>query len=428
MSNFTQVATEEDQLRLKKIITLVGLGYLFLILCDPKDGIAKISIQFILKDQLHLNPGQLSAFFALIFMPWYFKPLAGLLTDNFSFLGTRRKGYLVTATTLCGAVWLGLAFIPKTYETMVFMLMTINIGLVTAQTTLGGMLVQYGNEFKATGRMSSIRNGAENLGVLVAGLIGGWIAAHFLGPGLAVVGVLLWVLMFLFVKLLKEPKAEKGDVSAVKSTIAQIKSLFTSKSMWVATIFWMLVRFSPGFQTPLFFHQSETLKLSPEFIGFLAFINAGTGLVGSFLYIYLCKKYPLRTLLYGGVILSVLSAFCYLGYNSQSGAMWVESAAGMGTGMAFLAILDLLARSTPKGSEALGYSLIFSFGNMSLLGSDVLGSNLYEKFHHNFTPMVWINSGTSALVLLAIPFLPKILVEHTDGHHAEVGAELYHDA
>jgi hypothetical protein len=108
--------------------------------------------------------------------------------------------------------------------------------------------------------------------------------------------------------------------------------------------------------------------------------------------------------------------------------MWVESAAGMGTGMAFLAILDLLARSTPKGSEALGYSLIFSFGNMSLLGSDVLGSNLYETFHHNFTPMVWINSGTSALVLFAIPFLPKILVEHTDGHHAEVGAELYHDA
>ncbi len=198
--------------------------------------------------------------------------------------------------------------------------------------------------------------------------------------------------------------------------------------MWVATGFWMLVRFSPGFQTPLFFHQTDTLHLKPDFIGYLAFINAGTGLVGSFAYIYLCKTYPLRSLLYGGVILSVLSAFCYLGYNSQIGAMFVESAAGLGTGMAFLSILDLLARSTPKGCEALGYSLIFSFGNISLQGSDILGSSLYEKFHHNFTNMVWINSGTSALVLLAIPFLPLALVSRTDGHHSEVGAEIYHEA
>jgi MFS family permease len=428
MSNFNQTATDADQLRLRRIITLVGLGYLFLILCDPRDGIAKISIQFLLKDHIHLKPEQLASFIAFISLPWYFKPLAGLLTDNFSFLGTRRKGYLVFASAIAGALWLVLALIPKTYNSMLYMLLVINIALVTAQTTLGGMLVQSGQEFAATGRMSSIRNGAENLGVLTAGLIGGYVAAHFLGIGLAVVGVLLWVLVVMFVRLLKEPKAEKAEVGAFRTTLNQFKLLFSSRTMWVATGFWMLVRFSPGFQTPLFFHQTDTIHLTPEFIGYLAFINAGTGLIGSFAYIYLCKKYSLRTLLYGGVILSVLSAFCYLGYNSQTGAMLVESAAGLGTGMAFLAILDLLARSTPKGCEALGYSLIFSFGNISLQGSDVLGSSLYEKFHHNFTNMVWINSGTSALVLLAIPFLPRVLVSHTDGHHSEVGAELYHDA
>lgn len=428
MSDFTRAATDADQLRLRKIITLVGIGYLFLILCDPRDGIAKISIQFILKDQLHLDATRLAAFIAFVSMPWYFKPLAGLLTDNFPLFGTRRKGYLVGASAIAGGLWLCFALMPKSYAGMLYMLLIINIALVTAQTTLGGMLVQYGQEFKATGRMSSIRNGAENLGVLSAGLIGGWVAAHFLGIGLAVVGVLLWVLCFLFVKLFKEPKVEKAESSALQSTFDQFKLLFTSRTMWVATAFWMLVRFSPGFQTPLFFHQTETIKLKPEFIGFLAFINAGTALVGSFAYLYLCKKFPLRTLLYMGVSLSVISAFCYLGYTSQTNAMIIESAAGMGTGMAFLAILDLLARSTPKGCEALGYALIFSLGNISLQGSDVIGSSLFEKFNHNFTPMVWINSGTSALVLLAIPFLPKLMVSHTDGHHTEVGAELYHDA
>jgi hypothetical protein len=190
----------------------------------------------------------------------------------------------------------------------------------------------------------------------------------------------------------------------------------------------MLIRFTPGFQTPLFFHQTDHLKLSLEFIGFLASINCGTAFIGCLAYIYLCQKYPLRTLLYFGVTLNVLSAFCYLGYNSKLGAGLVESAAGLGTGMAWLAILDLLARSTPKGCEALGYALIFSFGNISLYTSDFLGASWFEKLGNSFTPMVWINSGTSALVLLAIPFLPKSLVAHTDGQPPAVGAEIHHDS
>jgi hypothetical protein len=38
-------------------------------------------------------------------------------------------------------------------------------------------------------------------------------------------------------------------------------------------VFWMLIRFTPGFNTPLFFHQTDHLKLSLEFIGFLQFIH-----------------------------------------------------------------------------------------------------------------------------------------------------------
>lgn len=184
----------------------------------------------------------------------------------------------------------------------------------------------------------------------------------------------------------------------------------------------------PRISNSSLFHQTDHLKLSLEFIGFLKFINYGTAFIGCLAYIYLCRKYPLRTLLYFGVILNVLSAFCYLGYNSKLGAALVESAAGLGTAMAFSALFDLLARSTPKGCEALGYALIFSFGNISLYMSDFLGASWFEKFGDSFTPMVWINSGTSALVLLAIPLLPKSLVANTDGQPSAVGAEIHHDS
>ena len=419
---------KSGQSQIRRVMMLVGIGYLFFIFSDPKDGIMALAMKVILKDQLHLDPTKIAAFFAIASMAWYFKPLAGLLTDNFPLLGTRRKGYLVASPLLAGVLWIVLAIIPTSYGSMLTLLVIINIGLVIGQTTLGGMLVQYGQEYKATGQMSGMRNAAESLGLLLSALVSGWIASHFVRPGMAIAGVLLFVLVGFFVKFHHEPRVTIPNTGAAKATLLQFKKLFTSRTMWIATVFWMLVRFTPGFQTPLFFHQTDYLKLSLEFIAFLQFIKYGTALIGSLAYIYLCRKYPLRTLLYFGVTLSVLSAFCYLGYNSKLGAVLVESAAGLGTGMAFLAILDLLARSTPKGCEALGYALIFSFGNISLQMSDVLGASWFEKFGNSFTPMVWINSGTTALVLLAIPFLPKSLVAHTDGQPSAVGAEIHHDS
>ena len=407
---------------------LVGIGYLFFVFSDPQDGIMALTIKVILKNQLHLEPTKIASFFAIASMAWYFKPLAGLLTDNFPLLGTRRKGYLVVSALLAGVRWIVLAIIPTSYGLMLTLLVIINIGLVIGQTTLGGMLVQYGQEYKATGQMSAMRNASENLALLVSALVSGWIASHFVRPGMAIAGVVLFVLVGFFVKFHHEPRVTISNTEAAKATLLQFKKLFSSRTLWIATVFWMLVRFNPGFQTPLFFHQTDHLKLSLEFIGFLKFINFGTALIGCLAYIYLCRKYPLRTLLYFGVTLSVLSVFCFLGYNSKLGAGLVESAAGLGTGMAGLAILDLLARSTPKGCEALGYALIFSFGNISLYTSDFFGASWFEKFGNSFTPMVWINSGTSALVLLAIPFLPKSLVAHTDGQPSAVGAEIHHDS
>ena len=419
---------ENGQSQFRRVMMLVGIGYLFFVFSNPGDGIMGLAMKAILKDQLHLEPTKIAAFSVIASMAWYFKPLAGLLTDNFPLLGTRRKGYLVVSALLAGVLWIVLAIIPTSYGLMLTLLVIINIGLVIGQTTLGGMLVQYGQEYKATGQMSAMRNASENLALLVSALVSGWIASHFVRPGMAIAGVLLFVLVGFFVKFHHEPRVTIPNTGAAKATLLQFKKLFTSRTLWSAAVCWMLVRFTPGFQTPLFFHQTDHLKLSLEFIGFLKSIHSGTAFIGCLAYIYLCRKYPLRTLLYFGVTLNVLSAFCYLGYNSKLGAGLVESAAGLGTAMAWLAIFDLLARSTPKGCEALGYALIFSFGNISNGMSDVLGSSWFEKFGDSFTPMVWINSGTSALVLLAIPFLPKSLVAHTDGQPSAVGAEIHHDS
>jgi hypothetical protein len=76
---------------------------------------------------------------------------------------------------------------------------------------------------------------------------------------------------------------------------------------------------------------------------------------------------------------------------------------------------SLAARATPKGSEALGYSLMLALGNLGRSLSEVLGSHLFDKFQLGFMNPLWLNAGTTALVLVAVPFLPAYRVDKKEG-------------
>jgi hypothetical protein len=89
----------------------------------------------------------------------------------------------------------------------------------------------------------------------------------------------------------------------------------------------------------------------------------------------------------------------------------------MGT-LATLPLFDLAARATPRGSESLGYALLLSVYTLSSNLSNVLGSHLYERVHLGFKSLVWVNAGSTAAVLLFVPFLPRALLARSEGRIA----------
>jgi len=258
----------------------------------------------------------------------------------------------------------------------------------------------------------AVRSGTESLGWLLTGLASGWVATHLLQHGFVINAALMIILTVIFARVLRENRAAEAGP---KWTFAQFRELFRLRSLWVAAGFWVLVKFSPGFGTPLFYHQSETLGFSPPFIGYLGFVAAVSGLLGSISYMRLCRLMPLNRLLWLGVSLHAVSSLAYFGYRSTGAALAIEALYGLCTALALMPVFGLLARATPKNFAALGYALIFSLGSLSVSGSDVLGSWIYEQLGRSFAGMILLNSGTSALVLLAIPFLPRLLVAHRDG-------------
>src|SRR5258708_9233356 len=171
---------QPESTRLRSAMILVGTGYLFLTLCDYREGIASLALRYLLKDQVHLAATQLAGFFLITKLAWYCKPFAGLLADHVRFLGTRRKGYLVAFSAVAGGLWFALTFAPNTYQAMLWLVMAINFALMMVHTTLGGMLVAVGQALGATGRISAVRSGTESLGWRLAGLVGGCIAPRLL--------------------------------------------------------------------------------------------------------------------------------------------------------------------------------------------------------------------------------------------------------
>jgi hypothetical protein len=408
---------QPEPARVRSALFLVGTGYLFLTLCDYREGIANLALRYLLKDEMHLTAAQLAAFFAVTKLAWYCKPFAGLLTDNVRLFGTRRKGYLVTFSLVAAGLWFALAFAPGSYAAMLWLVVAINFALMITHTTLGGILVESGQALRATGRISAVRSGSESFGWLVTGLVAGWIAIHLREYGFLLNGLLMIALAAIFIRLIREPREEPAASGASRKTAVDFKGLLRHRTLWMAAGFWVLIKFSPSFGTPLFYHQSETLRFTPQMIGYLGFVSAAAGLLGSLCYMRLCRQIALIKLLWFGIALNAVAALAYFGYRSAGAALVIEAAYGLSTALAFMPIFDLLARATPKNFAAFGYALIFSFGSLSVSGSDVVGSWIYEHLGRSFAAMILLDSGTSALVLLAIPLLPRILVTGRDGEN-----------
>jgi len=57
--------------------------------------IATLAVKDYYKDYLGLDPGEMQIYMSIIHIPWSFKILYGLISDNVPLCGTRRKSWLI---------------------------------------------------------------------------------------------------------------------------------------------------------------------------------------------------------------------------------------------------------------------------------------------------------------------------------------------
>src|SRR5206468_778021 len=136
---------------------------------------------FLLKDHLHLGREQNAIFFFWATFAWNLKPLAGILTDAFPLLGTRRRSYMILGAGAAGILWLVMAFCKNAYMPLLLVSIGMNIAIVVASTVMGGLMVEAGQVFSAPGRISSLRQFVQSVAGVGAPALGGWLAGKAFG-------------------------------------------------------------------------------------------------------------------------------------------------------------------------------------------------------------------------------------------------------
>jgi predicted MFS family arabinose efflux permease len=388
-------------------------------------GLALLVLEFpfkvLLKEQLHFSAEQVAQFLVVAMIPIYIKPFAGILSDAVPLFGTRRRSYLLIGLVCAAIFYTLLCVVPRTYWPLLVTYLGLSTFLTLTSTVLGGVMVEVGKRDHTTGKLSAQRLGITNIVRVISGPLAGWLATQAFFLTSLICSALYALLIPLYAFFLREKRDTRVNSEKLREATRQAKTLMTSGTLWAAAGLVVLVVASPGFDTALLYHQQDNLHFSKPFIGQLDMIKGVFSMVGALIYGLACRRMSLRKLLTWSIILHAGFTLCYLGYKTPMTAMLITAVEATTLAIALLPLYDLAARATPRGSEALGYSVMMSVWNFTKNMSDWLGSSIYSRFGERMTELVWVNTFTTALVLIAVPFLPSILMDRKDGDHDSHG-------
>src|ERR1700756_954947 len=168
--------TDSQQRDLRALALIIVFGIFATTMAQPQ-ALGRLPLQFLLKNDVHVTRQLMAEFFFWCGLAWYLKPFAGILTDAFPLFRTRRRHYLLFSSVLGCASWVGMAFIPHEYGSLLWGAMIVNLFMVMASTVTGAFLVEAGQSLKATGRLTALREVVSNGCALFQGPLGGLLAA-----------------------------------------------------------------------------------------------------------------------------------------------------------------------------------------------------------------------------------------------------------
>jgi MFS family permease len=357
-----------------------------------------------MKDRFGLSAGQTATFFLIVTVPWFIKPVYGLISDFVPLFGRRRKSYLMLTSGLAAASGLTLALMgDHSYRMLAVFVTLMGLGLAFTDVLVDALMVEAGRPLGLTGAFQSIQWAAIYGASIFVGIVGGYFAArrnvHATFALAAFFPLLSLTMGFLFIR---EAPA-RADAAAFRRTAAAIREALGARNVWVVAGFILFWNFSPSFGPAFFYYQTDSLKFSQQFIGMLLSFGAMGSIAGAIFYAPLSRRVPLRTIIVYSIGVAVAGTLTYLVYRGPVSAVVIDTTFGCIGMITQLAFLDLAAKACPRRVEATFFALLMSVSNLGTKGSQITGGYLYDWL--GFTALVLISATCTALAWLLVPLV-----------------------
>lgn len=407
-------------LYLSVLIFLLGFG-------APFGGLIDVPVSFFLKNKLHLSAHEVAIFRLVASVPLYVSFLFGFARDVFNPFASRDRGYMMLFGFITAMVYVYFAFADVSYTMLIFAVALSTIAFLFVNAAQAGLTSALGQRNVMSGQVAAMWNIVQSLPVLAAYWLGGLFSDMLEGKNAGDAARLLFltgaaVMLAIAVFALWRPSVVFERVHDAPEEkvhpFGDMKRLLAHWPVYPALAIWFMWSFAPGSVTPLQYYLQNTLHSNDAQWGEWNAIFAAAFIPTYLLFGYLCRKYPLRTLLIWGTVVGVPQFIPLLFVHSTSAALFAAAPIGLMGGVATAAYYDLMIRSCPRGLE--GTVLMMSIGLYYIAGrfGDLLGTTLYDDFG-GFGVCVAAITITYALILPTILLVPKQLIATADGEVPE---------
>ena len=401
--------------------TIELLAILTVYLVQGIVGLARLAISFFLKDELGLNPAEVSALVGVAMLPWMVKPLFGFISDGLPILGYRRRPYLILAGLLGAISWVTLATVVDSAWEATLAIALGSFSIAFSDVIVDSLVVERArNEsLGAAGSLQSLCWGATALGGLLTAYFSGSLLQHFSPRTVFAITAAFPLIISLVAWTIAESRVtEPMNWAIVSHQIQQLRQAVGQKSIWLPTAFVFLWQATPTADSAFFFFSTNELGFEPEFLGRVRLVTSLASLMGIWIFQRFLKTVPYRVIFgWSTVISAALGMTTLLLVTHANRAIGIDDRwFSLGDSLiltvmgqiAYMPILVLAARICPPGVEATLFALLMSVVNLAGLVSYESGAALMHWFgitENNFSGLPLLIVIANLSTLLPLPLL-----------------------
>jgi MFS family permease len=395
----------------------------------PNGGLIEVPITFFLKNKLHMSAQEVAQFRLLAGLPLYLSWIFGFARDMWNPLGRRDRGFMMLFGAAGAVLYALFAFIPVSHTTLLLALFLLTASFLFVLGAQNGLTATLGQQHVMSGQLSAAWNIVSSLPVVVAFIFGGSFSELLetqhpdaAARNLFLVGAGAMALVALYAAwrpavVFDNVRPERGPKV---QPLADLKRLARHWPVYPALLVWFLWNFAPGSATPLQYYLQNTLHASDADWGRWNGIFAVSFIPTFLLYGYLCRRYPLRPLLFWGTVAGVPQMVPLLFLPSVTAALVAAVPIGLMGGLASAAYYDLIIRSCPRALQGTTLMLAASLYYIAARFGDLLGTVLYDHYG-GFTVCVLAITAVYALILPLLLLVPSRLTATADGERLARG-------